>query len=141
MASATFSAASREASASAPGDIAALDHVVIRTSDSERTAALYGARLGLDLRLDMDAPQFGARFLFFRCGGAILEIVERKEETGADLLWGLSWRVSDIEAVQKRLETAGLDVSSVRAGRKPGTRVFSVRNGTCGVPTLMVGPA
>jgi hypothetical protein len=29
-------------------------------------------------------------------------------------------------------------VSEVRDGRKPGTRVFSVRDGTCGVPTLIL---
>jgi len=26
----------------------------------------------------------------------------------------------------------------VRAGRKPGTRVMSVRNGTCGIHTLLL---
>jgi hypothetical protein len=29
-------------------------------------------------------------------------------------------------------------VSGVRAGRKPGTRVLSVRSGACGIPTLLV---
>jgi hypothetical protein len=32
----------------------------------------------------------------------------------------------------------GIDVSEVRTGRKPGTRVMSVRNGTCGVQTLLL---
>ncbi len=31
-----------------------------------------------------------------------------------------------------------LEVSEVRAGRKPGTRVLTVRSGTCGIPTLLV---
>jgi hypothetical protein len=35
----------------------------------------------------------------------------------------------------------GFDVSEVREGRKPETRVFSVRDGTCGVPTLVLQPA
>jgi hypothetical protein len=39
-----------------------------------------------------------------------------------------------------RLGAAGIDVSEVRTGRKPGTRVATVRNGTCGVPTLLVQP-
>ena len=38
------------------------------------------------------------------------------------------------------LAAAGLDVSNIRPGRKPGTRVFTLRNGTCNVPTLFVGP-
>jgi hypothetical protein len=29
----------------------------------------------------------------------------------------------------------------VRAGRKPGTRVASVRGGTCGIHTLLLEPA
>ena len=36
---------------------------------------------------------------------------------------------------------AGVDVSEVRNGRKPGTRVMTVRSGTCGVPTLLVQPS
>jgi hypothetical protein len=32
----------------------------------------------------------------------------------------------------------GVEVSEVRTGRKPGTRVMTVRSGTCGVPTLIV---
>jgi hypothetical protein len=46
--------------------------------------------------------------------------------------------VADIDATRARLAAAGLDVSEVRAGRKPGTRVMTVRDGTCGVRTLML---
>ena len=40
-----------------------------------------------------------------------------------------------------RLAEAGVDVSEVRNGRKPGTRVMTVRSGTSGVPTLLVQPS
>ena len=40
-------------------------------------------------------------------------------------LWGLSWRVADIDATRARLLAAGIDVSEVRNGRKPGTRVMT----------------
>jgi hypothetical protein len=50
----------------------------------------------------------------------------------------LSWRVADIDATRARLLSAGVDVSDVRTGRKPGTRVVTVRSGTCGIPTLLV---
>jgi catechol 2,3-dioxygenase-like lactoylglutathione lyase family enzyme len=119
---------------------AGLDHVVIRTGDPERAAALYGARLGLDMRLDRDV--MGRRLMFFRCGGLIVEIAQDVAVTdGRDRLWGLSWRVGDADAERARLAAAGLDVSEVRAGMKPGTRVFTVRNGTCGAPTLMIEPS
>jgi hypothetical protein len=32
----------------------------------------------------------------------------------------------------------GLDVSEVRTGRRPGTRVMTVKSGTSGVPTLLI---
>jgi catechol 2,3-dioxygenase-like lactoylglutathione lyase family enzyme len=120
--------------------ITALDHVVVSTADPERAAALYGARLGLDMALDRSHPDWG-RLMFFRCGDLIVEVVHRpadKADKAHDKLWGLSWRVADIDATRVRLLSAGSDVSEVRTGRKPGTRVLSVRSGTCGIPTLLV---
>ena len=128
----------------APAAVAGLDHVVIRTQDPERAAALYGARLGLDMRLDRSNPAWGSRLMFFRCGDLIVEVSHRpgKPAAGAqDKLRGLCWRVADIDATHARLTADGVDVSEVRAGRKPGTRVMTVRNGTCGVPTLLVQPS
>ena len=126
----------------AAASITAMDHVVISTTDPERAAALYGARLGLDMALDRSHPEWG-RLMFFRCGDLIVEVVHRpgKDATADkahDKLWGLSWRVADIDATRTRLDSAGLDVSDVRTGRKPGTRVLTVCNGTCGIPTLLV---
>ena len=76
--------------------------------------------------------------MFFRCGEAIVEIVHDDTLTGADRLWGLSWRVADADAARARLDQAGVSVSDVRTGMKPGTRVFTVRDQSCGVPTLMI---
>ena len=53
-----------------------LDHVVISTDDPERAAALYGARLGLDMALDRSHADWG-RLMFFRCGDLIVELVQR----------------------------------------------------------------
>jgi catechol 2,3-dioxygenase-like lactoylglutathione lyase family enzyme len=123
-----------------PASITAMDHVVIATADPERAAALYGARLGLDMALDRSHPDWG-QLMFFRCGDLIVEVVHRPgKDTDAarDRLWGLSWRVADADATRTRLAAAGLDISDVRTGRKPGTRVLTVRTGTCGIPTLLV---
>jgi catechol 2,3-dioxygenase-like lactoylglutathione lyase family enzyme len=122
--------------------ITAMDHLVIATADPERAAALYGARLGLDMALDRSHPDWG-RLMFFRCGDLIVEVVQRPGKDAVvdkthDRLWGLSWRVADIDATRARLASAGVDVSDVRTGRKPGTRVLTVRNGTCGIRTLLV---
>jgi catechol 2,3-dioxygenase-like lactoylglutathione lyase family enzyme len=128
----------------APDGVTGLDHVVIRTPDPERAAALYGARLGLDMRLDRSNPAWGARLMFFRCGDLIVELAHDLStgvSAGPDRLWGLSWRTDDPPAAITRLRSAGLDVSEARPGRKPGTHVFTVRDGTCSVPTLMLQPS
>ena len=130
-----------QALAAAP--IVGLDHVVIATEEAERAAALYGARLGLDMTLDLARPDWGARLMFFRCGDLVVEIVHRlnEEKRGeVDRLWGLSWRVADLEAARARLASAGLDVSETRTGRRPGTRVFTLHTGALRVPTLVIQP-
>jgi catechol 2,3-dioxygenase-like lactoylglutathione lyase family enzyme len=127
----------------ATGPVTAMDHVVVSTPDPERAAALYGARLGLDMALDRSHPEWG-RLMFFRCGDLVVEVSHQpgKPADGAqDRLRGICWRVADIDATHARLMASGVDVSDVRTGRKPGTRVMTVRNSTCGVPTLLVQPS
>ena len=128
--------------------ITGLDHVVVVTHDPERAAALYGARLGLDMALDRSHADWG-HLMFFRCGDLIVEVVRRTgagadqvqnklQDKAHDRLWGLGWRVADIDAARARLDADGIDVSEVRNGRKPGTRVMTVRSGTCGIQTLLL---
>jgi catechol 2,3-dioxygenase-like lactoylglutathione lyase family enzyme len=124
----------------ADAPVTAMDHVVISTGDPERAAALYGARLGLDMALDRSHPDWG-RLMFFRCGDLIVETVQRPgavADVTRDRLYGLSWRVANADAARARLASAGVEVSDVRTGRQPGTRVLTVRDGTCGIPTLLV---
>jgi len=131
--------------AALPGAVAGasgLDHVVIRTADPERAAALYGARLGLDMRLDRSNPAWGARLLFFRCGDLVVEIAHELKggvSQRPDWFGGLSWRVPDIEATRARLSAAGRNVSEIRRGRRPGSRVCTLRDGTANVPTILLG--
>lgn len=128
----------RDAAFAGADDVGGLDHIVVRSADMERAAALYGARLGFAMRLDREV--MGRRLMFFRAGALIVEIAEDPDLGDRDRLWGLSWRVADADVSLERLKRAGLDVSDVRQGAKQGTRVFTVRNGTCGVPTLMIEP-
>ena len=44
---------------------------------------------------------------------------------------------SALDLAQHRL-AAGIDASEARSGRKPGTRVMTVRSGTCGIQTLLL---
>lgn len=135
--------------------VTGLDHVVINSCDANATGFLLAGQLGLDLRMDMSRPEWGARLLFFRCGNLIVEVVQQLEiestdsatlaeavpqNVGSDRLFGLSWRVAHTEQAHQCLVDAGFDVSSVRKGRKPGTQVFTVRDRTAGVATLLLQP-
>jgi catechol 2,3-dioxygenase-like lactoylglutathione lyase family enzyme len=133
-------------SAAAAGDPDAaargLDHIVIRSPNPERAVALYAGRLGLSLRLDRSEPAWGARLLFFRCGDLIVEVAHDLRAgigDGPDRLWGLSWRVPDVAKAHARMQAAGVEVSGLRTGRRPGTRVFTAKSHTAGVPTLVIG--
>lgn len=124
-----------------PDSPVVIDHVVIHTSDAERAVANYAGRLGLDLRLERDAPQWGSHMLFFRCGQSILEVVQptgEKRHEGPDAVWGVAWRVTDLAGTTERLGRAGIDVSEKRQGRKPGSQVATVRDERFGVPTLLI---
>lgn len=121
--------------------VSSLDHVVVSTKNPDRAAAIYGARLGLDLRLDRSNPDWGQRLMFFRCGDLVVEIAANLKDGVSDApdgFYGLSWRVPDIRAARERLAAAGLNVSDVRTGRRRGTEVFTVRDAPGGVPTLVI---
>lgn len=131
-----------EALPAEPASANSLDHVVINTAVPDRALAFYGAKLGLRLALDRTNPDWGVRLIFFRTGGLTIEIAQRLSEpedpSPADTFWGLTWAVADIQAAHARLKGSDFDLSEVRKGRKPGSRVFTVRNGTMNVPTLFI---
>jgi len=121
--------------------VSGCDHVVVHTSHPERSSDLYGRQLGLRLALDKSFPEWGMRLLFLRIGGVTVElaaplpVTDREDE---DRLWGVSYRTADIEAARRRLARAGFDVTDVRSGRKPGTRVCTVNGEPSGVATLLI---
>lgn len=135
------------------GTVHALDHVVVQSADVRAAKALYGEALGLRLALEREAPQWGGHILFFRSGLVTVEVVAplapsdetrpRASGPGApdraqDRFYGAAWRVDDAAAAHARLAAAEIPVSELRAGRKAGTRVFTVKGKTCGVPTLVI---
>ena len=124
------------------GAVTRLDHIVINTPNPERAVATYGARLGLRFALDRTAEQWKTRFLFFKIGDLTFEVIHRLGEAhdpqDNDTIWGMTWEVDNLTASRERLIAAGRDVSEIRKGRKPGTTVFTIRDGTQDVPTLFI---
>jgi catechol 2,3-dioxygenase-like lactoylglutathione lyase family enzyme len=121
--------------------VSGCDHVVVNTTESDRASELYGAKLGLRLALDKKFPDWSMRLLFFRIGGITVELAAPLgaiDSSGEDRLWGVSYRTPDAEAARARLLRQGFEVSEVRSGRKPGTRVCTVHGEPCGVATLLI---
>ncbi|MFP6655704.1 MAG: VOC family protein [Myxococcota bacterium] len=124
--------------------IRGLDHVVVMSSDIEATRDFYGAGLGLRLALDRSFEKRGVRLLFFRIGGMTIEIGGRlgasPNPTDKDRFGGLAWQVIDLDAIHSRLSADGFELSEIRDGHKPGTRVCTVRDPVHEVPTLLIEP-
>ena len=80
--------------------------------------------------------------LFFVCGNLVVEVsydTRKGLGAGADRIWGIALRANDIDRAHARMSANGVDVSEMRAGQPPGTKVFTVKSHTAGVPTLVIG--
>lgn len=140
-----------------PGDITGIDHLVFTCVGRDRAVALFGATLGFDFRLDRRVVA-GVRQLFFRVADLVIEVVVPDEDPddesvtapgGAPLtapedapvaLWGVAWRSPDVHAARHRLISAGVGVSEIRDGRKPGTLIATVADDALATRTVIIGP-
>ena len=72
----------------------------------------------------------------------MLEVIHRTSQKhdplAPDELWGLTWKVEDIVAHHERLSKQGVTISEIRTGRKPGTKVFTVKSHSGDIPTLFL---
>lgn len=100
-----------------------VDHVVVTTTDFERTAAALD-QAGMPLRRTVTSPK-GNRMGFRRLGPAILELVSVSGgEPGPARLWGLVVTVADLDALAARL---GERLGSIRDAVQPGRRIATLR--------------
>ena len=127
-----------EATPVAHGEIAGVDHVVVKTQSAEAAKTFYGEQLGIRLALEQDVPEWGGTQLFFRASSMSIEVISSEKAPEQDELWGLALKTNDIEATHARLSEHGVEISDIRDGRKPGTRVCTAKSHTLGVPTLLI---
>lgn len=120
------------------GPVSAVDHVVVQTNSAAAAKTFYGDQLGIRLALEQDVPDWGGTQLFFRTNSMSIEVIASDKTGDEDRLWGLALKTDDIEATQARLTAAGIEVSQVRDGRKPGTRVCTAKSHVLDVPTLLI---
>lgn len=119
-----------------------IDHLVLRAVDADRCIALFNGELGIRLALDQDVPEWGGRMLFFRAGKLTLEVIasQAADPPAGNTFWGMTFQVPDIDTMAAVLDAAGVELSAVRSGRKPGTRVATVHSHCLGLPTLLLQP-
>lgn len=138
-----------DAGALAPGpaadeatEINRIDHVVMSSPTRDEALALFGAGLAMDFRLEQrfTLPRGGDEMhqLFLRGAGTVVEVLVSPQADRIEL-WGLAWTSADPDATHARLTGLGGDLSEIRAGHKPGTRVFTVRGEDLIVPTIVIG--
>ncbi|MEH6582478.1 MAG: VOC family protein [Halioglobus sp.] len=124
-----------------PTDTVGIDHVVLQTADADGCMRLFRDQLGIRLALDQTVEEWGGRMLFFRAGKMTLEVIENaSDRPQQDFFWGLTYLCPDIDKSHADLTEAGVSLSELRAGRKPGTRVATLKSHTLGIPSLLVGP-
>jgi catechol 2,3-dioxygenase-like lactoylglutathione lyase family enzyme len=127
-----------EATPHGAGAIAGVDHVVVKTQSAESAKAFYGDQLGIRLALEQDVPEWGGVQLFFRVSSMSIEVIASDKAPEQDELWGLALKTDDIETTHARLTDSNVEVSDIRDGRKPGTRVCTAKSHSLGVPTLLI---
>jgi hypothetical protein len=123
--------------------ISAVDHLVLQSRDAQDCIRVFGEPgLGIRLALDQLVPEWGGRMLFFRAGKMTLEVIHKLEQPPSeDAFWGITYLCQDLDYSLAQLDAAGVAHSEIRRGRKPGTRVATVKSHNLGLPTLLIEPA
>ena len=126
-----------------PNGAELLDHVVVGTSDVERTTSAL-AELGLEPRREVAGTRDGRDtvFRFFLLGTCVLELIGPPEPTGSDRparFWGVAFTVDDLDATAAELgDLCGEPHDAVQ----PGRRIASLRHDDAGisVPVAFMSP-
>ncbi len=67
-----------------------------------------------------------------------IEVIASEKAPEEDDLWGLAFKTASLNETHRRLIDEGNDVSEIRVGRKPGTRVCTIKSHALEVPTLLI---
>ncbi len=103
-----------------------LDHVVVLTSDLERTSGAIAEATGCELKRIREVGEMRQGFHRIGRGGLIVELVERPDvPAGPAQFWGLVLIVDDIDAA---CDLIGPDrISPPKVAVQPGRRIATVR--------------
>jgi hypothetical protein len=117
-----------------------LDHVVVMTSDLERTSAAIATATGCELKRIREVGAMRQGFHRIGAGGLIVELVERPDvPDGPAAFWGVVINVDDLDVA---CELLGPDrVSAPKDAVQPGRRIATVRADVgLGLPVALMTP-
>ena len=112
--------------------VTAIDHVVVATSDCDRTIEAL-ARVGIEARRSREMSDGGAmRQTFFRLGEVILELVGPGEAAGDDpaRFWGLAYTVDDLG---RTAEALGGNLGPAKDAVQEGRMIATLRHEPLGI--------
>jgi hypothetical protein len=115
-----------------------LDHVVVMTSDLERTSAAIADATGCELKRIREIGSMRQGFHRIGRGGLIVELVERPEiPDGPAAFWGLVVIVDDLDVA---CELLGPDrISAPKDAVQPGRRIATIRSDAgLGLPVALM---
>jgi hypothetical protein len=115
-----------------------LDHVVVMTSDLERTSGAITLATGCELKRVREVGSMRQGFHRIGRGGLIVELVERPEiPDGPAAFWGLVVIVEDLDAA---CELLGPDrISAPKDAVQPGRRIATIRGDAgLGLPVALM---
>jgi hypothetical protein len=115
-----------------------LDHVVVMTSDLERTSTAIAEATGCELKRIREVGSMRQGFHRIGRGGLIVELVERPEvPDGPAALWGLVVIVADLDAACELLGPER--ISEPKDAVQPGRRIATIRSGAgLGLPVALM---
>ena len=134
----------RDGGAVHPNGIVRIDHVVVRSGDSDRTVAEF-ERAGLDVRGGRSTNSYGSpmRQTFLWAGDVIVELIApdagepRTDEPTS--IFGLALSAADLDATSAYL---GELLGTPKAAVQPGRRIAGLRGAKVGisVPVAVMSP-
>jgi hypothetical protein len=115
-----------------------LDHVVVMTSDLERTSTAIAEATGCELKRIREVGSMRQGFHRIGSGGLIVELVERPEvPDGPAAFWGLVVIVADLDAACELLGPER--ISEPKDAVQPGRRIATVRSDAgLGLPVALM---
>ena len=117
-----------------------LDHVVVMTSQLDRTSAAIASATGCELKRIREVGTMRQGFHRIGSGGLIVELVERPEvPDGPAAFWGLVINVDDLDAACALLGTDR--ISPPKDAVQPGRRIATIRGEVgLGLPVALMTP-